>query len=250
MTALGVYLPGTSPLHRLPAGVKMAGLIVLIVAMAVWVRRPWELAVPAALLAAAALAARIGPRTLARQIRPVLWMLLVIAAFQLVLTDWRRTVVVCGVLLLSVVAAALVTLTTRVTEMLDLTARLVRPLRRFGVDPDRVGLVLAMTIRSIPLLGELVAAVTEARRARGARFSVRALAVPVVVGALRRADALGDALIARGLDDPAGDEGPGDDRPAGGGGPDADGPGDDRGPGPGRPDGRGGNGAEGPDRQL
>lgn len=204
MSVLGVYQPGTSPVHRLPAGVKMAALIALIVSMAVLVRRPCHLVVPAAVLLATAACARVRPRALLRQIRPMLWMLVVIAAFQLVLTDWRRTLVVCGVLLFSVVAAALVTLSTRVSDMLDLTTRVIGPLRRFGVDPDRVGLVFAMTIRSIPLLGELVAAVTEARRARGVGFSLRALAVPVVVGALRRADALGDALIARGLDDPVG----------------------------------------------
>lgn len=208
MTVLGVYRPGTSPVHRLPAGVKMAGLVVLIVAMSVLVRRPWHLLIPAAVLVAVALAAHVGPLTMARQIRPMLWMLSVIAVFQLILTDWRRTVVVCGVLLFSVVGAALVTLTTRVTDMLDLTTRLLGPARRFGVDPDRVGLVLAMTIRSIPLLGELVASVSQARKARGVGFSLRALAVPVVVGALRRADALGDALIARGLDDPAAEDDP------------------------------------------
>ena len=59
---------------------------------------------------------------------------------------------VCGSLLLTVAIAALVTLTTRVTEMLDVCQRLLRPLRRFGVDPDRAGLVLALTIRCIPLL--------------------------------------------------------------------------------------------------
>ena len=64
---------------------------------------------------------------------------------------------VCGSLLLTVAIAALVTLTTRVTEMLDVCQRLLRPLRRFGVDPDRVGLVLALTIRCIPLLVDIVA---------------------------------------------------------------------------------------------
>ena len=62
-------------------------------------------------------------------------------------------------------------------------------------------LVLAMTIRCIPLLAGVVAEVTEARRARGLGFSLRALAVPVVIGALRTADAMGEALAARGVDD-------------------------------------------------
>ena len=60
------------------------------------------------------------------------------------------------------------------------------------------------------MLGELVASVTQARRARGLGFSLRALVVPVIVGALRRADALGDALVARGLDDA---DSPADDNP-------------------------------------
>jgi biotin transport system permease protein len=69
------------------------------------------------------------------------------------------------------------------------------------VDPDRAGLVLALTIRCIPLMVEIVGAVSQARKARGAGFSLRALVVPSVVRALRRADAIGDALTARGVDD-------------------------------------------------
>ena len=48
---------------------------------------------------------------------------------------------------------------------------------------------------------DIVGAVSQARKARGAGFSLRALVVPSVVRALRRADAIGDALTARGVDD-------------------------------------------------
>jgi biotin transport system permease protein len=64
-----------------------------------------------------------------------------------------------------------------------------------------VGLLVALTIRCIPLIAQIVAEVLEARRARGTRGSVMALAVPVVVRSLYAADALGEALVARGLDD-------------------------------------------------
>ena len=84
------------------------------------------------------------------------WFLLFIAIFQVIFVSWERAVMVCGSLLLTVAIAALVTLTTRVTEMLDFCQRLLRPLRRVGVDPDRVGLVLALTIRCIPLLVDIV----------------------------------------------------------------------------------------------
>ena len=50
-------------------------------------------------------------------------------------------------------------------------------------------------------IADLAARVREAQRARGVERSVRAFAVPLVVSALRHADALGEALSARGLDD-------------------------------------------------
>ena len=37
--------------------------------------------------------------------------------------------------------------------------------------------------------------------ARGAQRSVKAFAVPLIVRALREADAMGEALLARGVDD-------------------------------------------------
>ncbi|MDG3010909.1 energy-coupling factor transporter transmembrane protein EcfT [Rhodococcus sp. D2-41] len=201
MTTLGLYHPGRSLLHRTPAGLKLAALVVAIVALTLVVRRPWQLAPAAAVITLLFAAARLPARLVAAQLRPLVPMLVVIGAFQWIFTGWRRALVVCGVLALSMALASLVTLTTRVTEMLDVTVRVLGPLRRVGVNPDRVGLVLAMAIRCIPLITELVRSVTEARKARGLGFSLRALAVPVVVGALRSADAMGDALAARGVDD-------------------------------------------------
>lgn len=201
MTTLGLYHPATSPLHRIPAGPKLAVTAVAIVALTLWIDRPWQVLPVAAVLAGLYASARIPVRRAFVQLRPLLWMLAFIAVFQVVLAGWERAVVVCGSLLLAVMLAALVTLTTRVTDMLDAIIAGLGPLRRFGVNPERVGLVLVMTVRSIPLLGELVTQVSDARKARGLGFSLRALVVPVVVGALRSADALGEALSARGVDD-------------------------------------------------
>ncbi|MFD1814133.1 energy-coupling factor transporter transmembrane component T family protein [Rhodococcus gannanensis] len=201
MTTLGQYVPGASLVHRMPAITKLAILVVVLLAMAIGVREPWQLVPAAAVTAAAYALSRIGPRAALRQLRPALWMLLFVGAFQWLFTSWQRALVVVGVLGLSVAWAALVSLTTRVLDMLDAIHRLLGPFRRFGVNTDRVGLVLAMTIRCIPLISGLVADVTEARKARGLGFSIRALAVPVVIGALRTADAMGEALAARGVDD-------------------------------------------------
>ncbi len=198
---LGQYVPGASLVHRMPPIAKLAILVVALLTMAIAVRQPWHLVPAAALTVIAYGLSRIGPRAALNQLRPAVWMLLFVGAFQWLFTGWQRALVVCGVLGLSVAWAALVSLTTRVLDMLDAIHTLLGPLRRFGVNTDRVGLVLAMTIRCIPLISGLVADVTEARKARGLGFSIRALAVPVVIGALRTADAMGEALAARGVDD-------------------------------------------------
>jgi len=211
---IGLYRPGTSLLHRLPAGAKLLLLMAAVIAILILVRRPVDVAAALVAVTAAYAVAGFGPRVLLTQLRPLLWMIVVIAAFQVWLTTPARATVVCGVLLATVGAAGLVTLTTRVTAMLDTVGRALGPLRRVGVDPDRVGLLLALTIRLVPVLTDIVRQVSEARKARGLQWSVAALATPVVVRALRTADALGDSLVARGVDD--GDDGDdaddGDDR--------------------------------------
>ncbi|AOW92432.1 cobalt ABC transporter [Rhodococcus sp. WMMA185] len=201
MSSLGLYHPGNTALHRLGAGPKVVALVAGIVALTVLVREPWHLVPAALILVGAYAAARIPIRAAASQLRPLLWMLIVIGVFQVVFSGWVRAVIVCGTILLSVAAAALLSLTTRVTDMLDAITTAARPLRRLGVNPDRVALVLAMTIRCIPLMSGIVRRVEEARKSRGLGFSLRALAVPVVVSTLMTADAMGEALAARGVDD-------------------------------------------------
>ncbi len=200
MSIIGLYTPGNSVLHRMSAGSKLACMLVGMIAL-VALQQIWQLGLAAAVVGAGFVVAGIPGRLIWRQLRPLRWLLLLIAVLQVVLAGWVTAVMVCGGLLISLAIAALVTLTTRVTDILDVCQRLLRPLARLGVDPDRVGLVLAMTIRCIPLLTGIVDQVSQARKARGLGFSLVALVVPVVVRALRTADAMGDALIARGVDD-------------------------------------------------
>lgn len=197
MTTLGLYVPGRSPLHRAPAGVKLSIMIVGIILITLLIRRPWHALPAAAIVVLGYAIARIPVRVALRQLRPMLWVLGLIALFQAIFAGWERAVVVCAVLLLSVALASLITLCTPVSEMLDVLERALGPLRRVGVDPERVALTLALTIRSIPLLADIVRQVRDARWARGVGFSARAFLVPITVEAVATAEALGDALDAR-----------------------------------------------------
>ena len=76
--------------------------------------------------------------------------------------------------------------------------RLLQPARRIGVDPDRVALLLALTIRAVPVIAATLQEARDARRARGLERSTRALVTPVVVRTIRHADRVGEALAARG----------------------------------------------------
>lgn len=197
---IGLYRPGTSLLHRLPAGVKLAGLLLVGVASP-FVRTPSVTIMALVVVLLGYAVARMPLRVLLQMARPLLLVLVPLAIFQTVVTGWERAVVIVGVILALVLLANLVTLTTRTSDLIDVVVRVCGPMRRIGVNPERVGLMLQLAIRAVPLVIDLGRRVREAQHARGLTASPRAFAVPLIVGALRRADDLGDALAARGLDD-------------------------------------------------
>jgi biotin transport system permease protein len=196
----GSYLPGDSVLHRAGAGLKLGVLAVGLLLLGVF-RSPWTVAAGAVLTLAAGVASGLGTRVLWAQVRPVLLVTLLVGAVQVWLAGPLPAAMVVGWMLVAVLAAGLVTVTTPVPDLLDAVVATTRPLRRFGVDPERVALVLALAVRSVPVIAGLARDVHEARLARGAERSLRAFAVPLVIRTVRYADRLGEALIARGVDD-------------------------------------------------
>jgi len=197
---IGLYVPGTSVLHRLRPGVKLGALALALLGLGFF-RTPQVVVAGLVLVAALTVTAGVGVRTVAVQLRPVVPALLVVGALQVWLAGPRSALVVVGSIAVAVAAAGLVTLTTRTTDLLDALVSGLRPARRVGVDPERVALVLALAVRAVPVLAGLAHEVREARAARGAERSLRAFAVPFVVRSLRYADRLGEALAARGVDD-------------------------------------------------
>ncbi|WP_022890533.1 energy-coupling factor transporter transmembrane component T family protein [Agromyces italicus] len=196
---IGVYHPGDSLVHRTPALVKL-GLLAAAVTVVALQGSLIALGIAAVATALLFLPARLPPAAVWGQIAPVLWLLVFAVPVQWLFAGWEAAATMGLRLVIAVALAALYTLTTPVTATLDAMQMLLRPFRRW-IDADRVGLALALAIRCVPLLAEIVREVLEARKARGAEGSVVALAVPVIVRALQTADHLGEALIARGFDD-------------------------------------------------
>lgn len=200
MNVIGLYRPGTSWLHRLPAAAKLAALVVLSAASLFATTVP-RTSAALVLVAVGYLSARIPVREALRLLRPMLLLAVPLAVFHTLVTDWRKAFCLVGTLLALVMVANLITLTTRSTDIIDVVVRVLGPLRRVGVDPERVGVLLLLGIRAVPVVIGLAQGIRDAQRARGLTASPRAFAVPLLVGALRHADRTGDALAARGLDD-------------------------------------------------
>jgi biotin transport system permease protein len=200
MSPLGLYVPGDSVLHRTRAGHKLVAML-LAGAGSMLLDEVWQVGVALLLVVLGYVLAGLSPRLVVAQLRPLLWVAGLAAVVHVVVNGWERAAVVIGVLAALVLLAALVTLTTRTTAMVDAMVVACRPLRVFGVDPERVGLVLALGVRSVPVVIGLAEEVREAQQARGLGASPRAFAVPLIVRSLRHADALGEALVARGVED-------------------------------------------------
>ncbi|MGY1745068.1 CbiQ family ECF transporter T component [Blastococcus sp. SYSU D00695] len=199
---LSLYVPVASPVHRAPAGLKLAALAALAVALFLADRLAVVAGVLGAVLLLGLALARLPWRALLAQVRPVWPWLAVLLAFHLLVTDWRTGTLVVLRLLTLVLAAAVVTATTRVTELVAVVTWLARPLAVVGVRPARVGLVVAMTLRFVPLIAERARGVREAQAARGATGASWSVVLPLMIQVLRLATTLGEALDARGADDP------------------------------------------------
>lgn len=201
------YVPGSSRIHRLPLGVK--ALLLLAVAVlclaSPLVSTATGVVVTSTVLAAVALchfAAGLPGARMWRAVKVMLVFLLLIAAYQWWQHGpWVAWQVVAAILA-TVLASNVATATTPVDELLDGLAALVRPLERFGADPERFSLTVALMLRSLPFLLGAFGDVRDAARARGLERNLLARSLPVVIATVAYARATGEALAARGLGDP------------------------------------------------
>lgn len=198
---LGVYVPGTTIIHRLNPSIKFVSLIVFIIASTIWAHTLTHagicLAAPLLLLAVA----KIPPKIVWGQLWPPLPFILFLGAFNWWQQGWEKALVVTLVIMSSIGMAAVLTLTTTVAEMLEALEKALSPTARFGVPVESISLAISLTIRLIPLQFATVGEVLDARKARGADFSITAFGAPVMIRSIRRARVIGDALLARGVGD-------------------------------------------------
>jgi biotin transport system permease protein len=194
---ISLYLSGRSWLHGIPAGVKLLALVAITLVI-VPLADPWAMAgaLGAVLLVYASLPAAWGVTW--RLLRPLLVLMAVIFALYYWSGQLQAGALVMLRILTLVLLANLVTLTTRVDEMMAALLPLFGPLRFLGLSPRRLSLMVALAIRFVPLLFERFTELAEAWRARSPRRPSWRLIAPFSVRTLTMSDQVAEALTARG----------------------------------------------------
>ncbi|MCW2743424.1 MAG: hypothetical protein JWR45_3846 [Blastococcus sp.] len=201
----GLYVPSGTCVHRTPAGAKLLTLAGLGMLLFLVPTLPVTVAALAGVLALGLGAARLPLELLAGEVRAVHWWLVTLFVVHTLVSDVLSAAITVTRLVALVLAAGVMTATTRVTEMVGVLEWICGPVRWLGVRPARIGLVLAMALRFIPLVSERADRIREAYAARGGSArglpGLRATVVPLLVQMLQLAHTVSEALDARGADD-------------------------------------------------
>ncbi|MBD1591858.1 energy-coupling factor transporter transmembrane protein EcfT [Arthrobacter sp. S1_S22] len=195
---LANYVPGQSFIHRAPLGLKF--LLVFGCGLASFIVVDWRVSLAVlAGLCGLFLLTGAGLKKLWAAIRPLAAVLAVIGVFQWWMLGAPTAARIVLNILVCVVAASLLTATTPVQRLLDGVVRAAGPFKRFGADPERFALTIAIMLRSIPYIAGTFADVRDSARARGLERNPRALILPVFITSVAFARQTGEALAARGL---------------------------------------------------
>lgn len=195
---LAQYVPGNSLIHRTPLRLKF--LVVAACGTASFLIVDWAVSLAVfGVMAGLFLLSGAGFKRLLGSLWMVTPILLAIGLFQWWQLGGPTAARIVLNVLVCVVAASVLTATTPVQELLDGVVSISKPFRRFGADPERFALTIAVMLRSIPFIAGAFADVRDSARARGLERNPRALVLPVFITTVAYARQTGDALAARGL---------------------------------------------------
>lgn len=138
--------------------------------------------------------ARIG----LSRLRPLFYLLAAIFLYYVVTDRFLEGIAICSKLMAAVGLANLVTMTSRLDDMMAVVETLSKPLHHLGLPPRALGFAMGLVIRFTPIFLQKGALLGEAWRARNPKRTSPRLLVPLALGALDDADRVADALRARG----------------------------------------------------
>lgn len=220
---IGQYYPAESPVHKLDPRVKLFTTLIYIIALFCF-KGVLGLVIITAALAAAIRLSKVPFSFMVKGLKAIVVLLLITAAFNLLLTPGDVTLWKWGVFQISdsgiknavvmvirliylIVGTSLMTLTTTPNQLTDGLEKSLAPLAKINVPVHAIAMMMSIALRFIPILIEETDKIMKAQMARGADFengnltqkakAMIPLLVPLFVSAFRRADDLAMAMEAR-----------------------------------------------------
>lgn len=220
---IGQYYPAESPIHKLDPRVKLFTTLIYIIALFCF-KGVLGLVIITVALAAVIKLSKVPFSFMVKGLKAIVVLLLITAAFNLLLTPGDVTLWKWGVFQISdsgiknavvmvirliylIVGTSLMTLTTTPNQLTDGLEKSLAPLAKINVPVHAIAMMMSIALRFIPILIEETDKIMKAQMARGADFengnliqkakAMIPLLVPLFVSAFRRADDLAMAMEAR-----------------------------------------------------
>ena len=215
---LGQYIPTGSIIHRLDPRAKLLSMLLIISAIfpsKTYLGVLLWLGVLAGLIGAS----KISWRAVLRSAKPVFFLAVFTLIFHVITGLFRNGDIIGAIipgvfmsirLVILMMFAVMLPLTTSPLELADGLDAMFRPLERFRFPANEASMMIAMALRFIPLLMEETDRIMRAQISRGARLehgnifqrvkSFMPILIPLIIIIFRRADEIAVAMEARGYD--------------------------------------------------
>jgi len=190
--------PVKAPWDRWRAGIKLAMLCVVTTVLFVCTALWFQILACLICVVIYAIPGRIYLTNGFRRLT-FLWMFLaVIFVWHAVTATFVEGAVIALRMLTAVAFANLVTMSTKIADMIALIQWLLTPLRRLGLRTRPFEIAIALVVRFTPVLVQKGAALSDAWRARSPKSPRWRIILPFTVLAIDDADHVAEALRARG----------------------------------------------------
>ncbi len=214
---LGQYVPTGSVIHKLDPRAKLFSLLLIITAIFP-AKNFFQISFWAALLIAVVRVSKISWGVLFRAARPIIFLVAFTFIFNLIsvyttgdiLMSLYRAVFTSIRLIILMMFAIMLPLTTAPLELADGLDTLLRPFEKIGFPAHECSMMIGMALRFIPLLMQEADKIMKAQLSRGAKLdqgnlfqrimSFFPVLIPLFIIIFRRADEIAIAMEARGYD--------------------------------------------------
>ena len=192
----------TSPVetraHGWPAGGKLGALCIVTIVLFAVTSLLAHLVFCAGMLTLYALPGARFFRTGIGRLRMLWPFIVLVVLWHFVIAEVEGGIVIALRMVTAVGLANLVTMTTRLSDMMGVVRWLSAPLRRFGINTRSIELAVALVVRFTPVLADKGQHLTQAWRARATRRVGWRIVLPFVILAIDDAEHVAEALRARG----------------------------------------------------